>query len=254
MKLIQKQVCYSLAAVAVVFGLAVVPVSADQGSDSTGSAPHSTPINGEDGSPTGFKDPSPNSGTQIADNTSSDSGSGTGLEGTTEDSAESSTNLHDQAANLLGRERQKGTEHSEAQRQKACDRRQANINKHTAQFATQAAKHLDTFNSIFTKLQAFYDSKGLNVTNYDALVADATAKQAAAQSAVDALKSLNVNIDCTQPDPASAVATIKSAAQDARTALQNYRTSLKNLVVALKGASTAQSNTTTDNTQTGGRQ
>jgi hypothetical protein len=174
------------------------------------------------------------------------------------DSSQQTGKLRGEAEQLLNQDRQNGKEHSAADRLKACQQRQASINNREAQFSAQAAKHLDTFNSIFTKLQTFHDSKKLNVTNYDALVGDATAKQAAAQTAVSALKAVDVNIDCSQPDPASTVATIKTAVMNARTALQDYRTSLKNLVVALKGASTAQTSTqstSTDNTQsTGGNQ
>jgi hypothetical protein len=263
MKQVQKQLCCSLAAAAVVLGLAVVPVSAEQSvSGSTGSVPRITPINGKDGGPTGLKDPSPPRGSQTTDSTSSDSqsqsgggtgGHGTGLEGMTENDGQGSKGLQSQAATLLQQDRQKVKEHSAAERLQACNTRKAHIDEREAQFSAQAAKHLDAFNSIFAKVQSFHDSKGLTVANYSALVADATAKQATAQSAVTALKALDVNIDCSQPDPASTVATIKTATSSARTALQNYRTSLKNLIVALKGASTAQNNTqSTTNTQTTG--
>ena len=88
------------------------------------------------------------------------------------------------------------------------------------------------------------------VANYDTLVATAKTKQAAAQSAVNELKALDVTIDCTQPDPASTVATLKAAVQKARSALQDYRASIKDVVVALKGASTS----TSDSTNTEGNQ
>lgn len=247
MKQIQKQLSYSLAAIMVILGMAVVPVSADTGSGDTGSGAvtpsQTTPIEGENGSsPTGFRDPVPNSTDGAGSGASTTSQSQSVSE--TENDSKVPGSLHTEANQLLSQDRQNGKQHSAADRLKACEQRQTEIDSRTAQFATQAAKHLDTFNSIFTKLQAFHDSKGLNVSNYSTLVADATAKQTAAQSAVDALKALNVKIDCTQADPASTVATIKTAVSNARTALQDYRTSLKNLVVALKGASTAQSSTT----------
>jgi hypothetical protein len=106
-------------------------------------------------------------------------------------------------------------------------------------------------------VQQFESSKQLQVSNYDALVATATAKQTAAASAVSALKALNVQIDCSQADPAATVATIKTAVADARTSLQAYRSALKDLVVALKGASSAQTGAdtgSTDNATTGGAQ
>lgn len=224
MKNVSKQVSLLAVSVMMALGLAVVPVGAqhgvhaegtDSGTGSTGAATASA-------------------GTETSDNTSGHGGS-----------------LRDQAKELLQTKRQNGKEHTEDQRQKACEQRQKSIDTRTTNWSAAAQRHLDVFNSIFTKVKAFHDSKQLNVSSYDTLVAAATAKQTAAQSAVDALKALNVQVDCTQADPASSVATIKTAVSDARTTLQAYRSALKDLVVALRGASTAQTNT---DTTTGGNQ
>jgi hypothetical protein len=171
---------------------------------------------------------------------------------------QSGNTLRQKAAELLQTKRQNVKQHTQAQKQKACEAHAAEINRRAANYATAAQRHLDVFNSIFTKVQAFQTDKQLNVSDYDTLVATATDKQAAAQSAADVLKSLDVSIDCTQADPATTVAELKTAVQNARTALQDYRTSIKDVVVALKGASTAHTDkststdtTTTTNTDTG---
>lgn len=164
-------------------------------------------------------------------------------------------NLRAQAQQLLAQERAKLKTTTEAERQKACVAHQQEINTRVSNYAAAAQRHLDVFNGIFTKVQTFYTNKKLNVTDYSSLVAAATAKQTAAQSAVDTLKSLNVSIDCTQPDPATAVATVKTAVANARTALQDYRTAIKNVIVALEGASTGtHGDTTTTTDTTGGNQ
>jgi len=153
-----------------------------------------------------------------------------------------------QAAKLLQTERENHKQALTAdKKQKVCENRKDEIEKRGSNYAAAAQRHLDVFNNIFTKLQTFHDTKHLNVTNYDALVADATAKQTAATNAVQALKNADVPIDCTATDPASSVATLKVAVQNARQALKDYRSSLKNLVVALKGASTTQTNATGSN-------
>ena len=162
---------------------------------------------------------------------------------------ETHTSLRDQAKQMLAEKRQNIKEHTADQKKKACEAHSAEINKRSKNYATAAQRHLDVFNSIFSKVKAFHDSKQLNVTNYDALVAAATAKQTAAQAAVDTLKGLDVSIDCTATDPASTVATLKTAVKNARTSLQDYRQSIKDLVVALKGASTTQTSTTTGGDQ-----
>jgi hypothetical protein len=242
MKKIIKRSGLALAALAMALGLAVMPVSAEHGSGDTdggSGSSGSAGTSGDDANQTATDDhiisDRLSSSQPVTDSESGDDNSGSG-----------SGKLHTKADKLLTDLRQKGKEHSQVARQKACVQRQKSLDRRTTNYAAAAQRHLDTFNKIFTKVQTFHDSKKLSVTNYDTLVAAATAKQTAAQSAVDALKALDVKIDCTQPDPASTVATVKTAVSNARTALQDYRKSIKDLVVALKGASTAQDKDTTN--------
>lgn len=142
--------------------------------------------------------------------------------------------LRARADKLLSDERAGHKQHTEAERQDACKQHQGEIDNRFSTLGTKAQRHLDAFNAVFTKVQAFQTKNQLNVSNYDSLVADATAKQSAAASAVSALTLLSgTKVDCTTADPASTVASVKTAADDARTALQAYRTSLKTLVSAL---------------------
>lgn len=238
MKNIGKQILFTALSVAMVLGLTVMPVSADHGGNDT--TEHTTTNDNVATDP-----PETTSGSH--DGTSGGSGSSNETETETELETDSGSHqsgkLHDEAQQLLSDRRLKVKEHTEAQRQKACEQRQKSIDKRTANFGAAAQRHLTVFNNVFTKVQAFHDSKGLNVANYDTLVATAKAKQTAAQAAVDALKALDVQIDCTQTDPASTVATIKTAVANARTALQGYRSAIKDVIVALKGASTSNDTT-----------
>lgn len=164
--------------------------------------------------------------------------------------ASATDSARDKAEQLITQKKQIVKQHTIEQKQKACAARAANIKKRADNYATAAQRHLDVFNGIFTKVKTFHDDKKLNVDGYNALVSTATAKQTTAQAAVDALKSADVTIDCTQSDPATAVATLKTATANARAALQDYRKAIKDVIVALKGASTAQSSDTNDSTKT----
>lgn len=234
-----------LAAVLSVCVLAAMPVAAE-GGDSGGSGDSSS------------------STTSSTDQTSDTSGSHDGTSGssevettsetTTENSTETETEVHmleGKAKNMLATERKNGEKHSEQQRQSSCKAHQAEINNRVSNYSVAAQRHLTVFEGILTKVQNFYTTKKLNVSNYDTLLAAAQSKQADAQTAVDALKALNVSIDCTQPDPAQSVATVKTAVSNARSALQAYRAAIKDLIVALQGASSAQDKT---ETSTGGNQ
>ncbi len=230
MKHITKQLGYTLVSVVAVLGLTALPVSA-------------MPGNGRVAALSAGAGASAGAGqSRVA----------VGAQGSAAAVNTRISTLQNQAKGLLQTARKTGTVHSQAARQKACEMRQKGVDTITNNFATSAQTHLNVFTSIFTKLQTFYTSKQLNVTGYSALVATATADQTAAQTAVSALKSLDVQINCSQPDPASAVATIQQAASGARTALHAYLVSLKNLVVALKGASTAQHTTASTTTNANG--
>ncbi len=229
MKHVSKQLNLLILSVLLVLGLAVVPVGAEHGTQTEGT------------------DDSTGSSSDEHQTTTTNT---TTTETETETETGGDQSLRDQAKQLLQDKRKNIKEHTQEQKQKACEQRQKSIEKRTSNFSTAAQRHLEVFNKIFVKVQAFHDSKGLDVANYDALVAAATAKQTAAQNAVDALKALNVQIDCTQTDPATTVATIKTAVSDARTALQTYRKSLVDLITALKGASTAQDNSSSSDTST----
>lgn len=188
---------------------------------------------------------------------SSTSGTGTATE--TEHAPETQTetepttgkvdDLRSRAAKMLATDRQdKKPASTAAERQKACQARQANLNTKITNFGAQGTRHLTSLNSTYDKIKAFQTANQLNVADYATLVAAADAQQASATTAVAALKTVTVTIDCSSPDPAASVATVKSAVKNARVALQSYRTSIKNVLVALMTAKEAahDSSTSTD--------
>jgi len=242
MRIQKNQLALAVASLAGTLVLTVAPVWAQHGADSGGSTSSSSDSS-----------TSSSGGTSTSGSDDSKAAATTGSETETETH---SGDLKEQAKTLVAEKRQNVKEHTQEQKQKACEAHKTEIANRGTNYAAAAQRHLDVFNSIFTKVKAFHDSKQLTVSNYDELVAAATAKQAAAQTAVDALKAVNVNVDCTQSDPAQSVATLKTAVKNARAALQDYRTALKNLVVALKGASTSAKASTSDTTPTttGGNQ
>lgn len=243
-------------------GLAVQPVFAEKGLDDSGTTTvvsdgSGTSANQDSSDPTGTDD----SGST---NTETRTGGGRGPGGLGLRSSSDSDNdgsedshgfdrdsLHAEAARLLAKDRQNRKASTVEDRQKACQAHQAEITTREANYAKAAQRHYDTFTSIYGKVLAFQDGKQLSVSNFDDLKAAVDAKQALAQTAVSALKSSDVKVDCTATDPAAFVATLKTAVANARTALQDYRAAIKNMVVALQGASTGNhDDTTTTSTPT----
>lgn len=231
-----------LATIASMFMLSVAPVAADHGSTSGGDSTTATTTSTSGGDSTSTT--STETETEVPDKT------------TTDEVKAELASIHEHAKQALDTERKNHSERTTEERQKSCEAHQVEVNTRASNYAAAAQRHLGVFESVLTRVQDFYTSKHLNVANYDTLLATATAKQADAQKAVDALKALDVSIDCTQTDPAQTVSALKTAVANARAALQAYRTAIKDLIVAIKGASTAQTEntTTTTTTTTGGNQ
>jgi len=149
-------------------------------------------------------------------------------------------------------ERQNGQEHSQAQRQQACEARKSNLTRRMDHAATQAQKHKDVFDKIYTRVQEFYTNKQLNVADYDSLKTAADSAQTDAQASVEALASLNVDIDCTSQTVAESVSAFREAVKNTRDSLKDYRKALVDLINSLKGASTGTGSDTTDTESTNG--
>lgn len=128
---------------------------------------------------------------------------------------------------------------------KACQNREEAINNIFTRLSDRGQKQLDLFSTIAERTEKFYADKGKTLTSYDALVADVAAKKAAAQTAVDAVKSSSTTFKCDGSDPKGAAAGFKENLKSEIEALQAYRTSVKNLIVGVK--SVQGSTTSTDN-------
>jgi hypothetical protein len=124
----------------------------------------------------------------------------------------------------------------------ACQKRQASINKILQRIAARGEKQLDVFTKISDRTQAFYETKGRTVDNYDELVAAADAKKAAAQSVVEDIKEQSVEFACDGSDPKGAAESFKAGLKLQIAALKEYKQAVKDLIVGVKSAqSTASS-------------
>ncbi len=134
---------------------------------------------------------------------------------------------------------------------KVCQKREASVDNTLSRIAQRGQNQLDLFTAIASKVETFYTSKGKTLSNYDALVADVTAKKAAAQATVNTIKADSVTFKCDGSDPKDAVATFKTALKSEIAALQAYKTSVKNLIVGVKSV---QGSTTSASNSRGGQQ
>jgi lysyl-tRNA synthetase class II len=178
-----------------------------------------------------------------------DNSSNTGTETETEVETHGQTlaeQFREQAkANLAGLKSQ----HTLAQRQKACEARQANLTNRMANAVRTAKTIKGVIDDKYTKVQDFYTSKSLNVTNYQTLKDAVDTAQAAAADSISALQATNTTIDCTSGNAAETVSAFRTAVGNTRDSLKAYRKALIALITQIHGASTSTTKTDqTDNT------
>lgn len=113
---------------------------------------------------------------------------------------------------------------------------------------TTASAQLSKLEDVYSKLKTYQATNTVRVENYATLTTAADAAQLAASDAIAALSSAVGSVDCTNPEVAVQLGTVKQTALSARDMLMNYRTALRNILTALAQA------TTTTTTTTGGAQ
>ncbi len=135
-------------------------------------------------------------------------------------------------------------------RMKSCEARKANLTKRMNNAVAQATKHKAVFDKIFAKAQSLHDTQKLNADNYDALVAAAKTAQTNAQTNIDTLKALDINIDCTSNNVADNVAAFRTAVGNTRDSLKAYRKSIVDILNALNAANKTTNDSNTDDSST----
>lgn len=156
-------------------------------------------------------------------------GSGTGLQGQPQGQGQARGTGQGQAQGQAD-----GQQRLTAAKLKSCQNRQTAISNIMARIADRGQKQLDLFTTIADKVEAFYTKEGKTLSNYDTLVADVNTEKAAAQTAVDGIKSADTGFDCNSSDPKAFVETFQGSLKSEISALQTYRTSVKNLIVGVK--------------------
>lgn len=153
------------------------------------------------------------------------------------------------AMTMVEEKRETAQTKSQEARTAACERRADKLTSVMSRISAQATKHVGTFDSIYERVQGFYDKGQLTVANYDELNAAVTEAQATAQVEAGALSELNVEIDCEDPDVAGTVAAFRDSTTAAKDALRTYRASIVDLISSLR-ASAAEENVQNDGEST----
>jgi hypothetical protein len=220
-----KRLILSLAALLLFTGVAMVAPAAARGTDDAANNSSTEPV--------------------VADDSTA---------GNTSDSE--ATNLAEQfkqqAQEKLQLARQDHNLATEVVREKACLARKASLTNRMSNAVNQAKRHKAVFDNIYGRVKEFYTTKHLNVPNYSSLTAAVDTAQADAQTKIDALASLNVNVDCSSQTVADSISAFQQAESASRDSLKAYRAALTDLINSLKGASTGADQNSTAGSNTNG--
>lgn len=214
----------------------------------------SVPVFAEHGSSSGSSD------TQTATTSGSTSGSGseteTSTSGTethnstaTETETESSLDVHQQGKDMVtALKKERKSSQTDAQRTQKCEAHKQGLTTKFDHIVTNSQSYQNKITDILNKAVAYQQANNVTVTNFDSLVASATAAQGAAADSITALQSVKPSLDCNNVSVAQDVATFKAAAEKTRTALKAYKTAVKAVLQALEAAKEP-AKTTTGGTQ-----
>lgn len=124
-------------------------------------------------------------------------------------------------------------------KRKVCESRKETIATIMQKSAQKGERNLALFKNIYDRVIAFYDAKNLNITNYSAIVASATAKYDAANAAIKKVNDA-AQLDCGGDSPVGRADEYKAYAAAIPNTLRDYRAAVHMVLVAVKNAAGGQ--------------
>lgn len=128
-----------------------------------------------------------------------------------------------------------------AAKEKLCATRKTTAGNIEDRISTRGQNRLNVITTVAGRVENYYVTKGLSVSNYDALVSDINAQKGTAQAAVDLVKADAAqmsSVTCGDGSGRTAVEKFKTDLKAEQAALKAYNTSVKNLITAVRAAKT----------------
>ena len=121
---------------------------------------------------------------------------------------------------------------------RSCEARQDAIKTRMDSLVKLATNIEDKFDSIAKRVEDFYTNtvlpSGKSVSNYDALVANISAKKDVVTNDLTDAQTKVAAFSCTTDDPKGLLTQFRIDMQKVKTDLKSYRTTIKNLIVAVR--------------------
>ncbi len=129
--------------------------------------------------------------------------------------------------------------------QQVCEQRQERLQEKIPNLARSATALQAAMDSIYERVQGFYESGQLSVNNYDELNDNVASAQADAAAAVEAATEFEFELDCENPNVGEQMDSFRQGVVEAREELKVYRSELVELISALR-AEAAEDNADSD--------
>lgn len=151
----------------------------------------------------------------------------------------------DAAADRIAEKREASETKSAEARLKACEKRKSKLESSMSKISTRAEKLVGTFDKVYERVQGFYESGQLTVSNYDELNDAVALAQENAATEAATLSELESEIDCEDPEVAAEVSTYRVSTDEAKAALKEYKTALVALISSMRSAAADKSDSDT---------
>lgn len=125
-------------------------------------------------------------------------------------------------------------------RQDICERREQQVSRLIPRLSNGSSRVLGSIDSVYERVQSFYDDGQLTVENYDELNDAVAAARMKATAAVEAVSTNGFTLDCDNPSVGDQLFGFRESVADTRDELKTYRAELVNLISSLRSAAAEQ--------------
>lgn len=130
--------------------------------------------------------------------------------------------------------------------QERCERRQEKLQATLPRLSNGATTVKGTIDKVYERVQGFYASGQLTVSNYEELVNVIETTKADAETSLEALEVYEFEINCDDKNVGSQLDGFRTAVKSARDELKDYRKSVVDLISALRAEAAEDKEDSTD--------
>jgi hypothetical protein len=120
--------------------------------------------------------------------------------------------------------------------QDVCERRQERLQAVLPRLSTGATKVKQSMDTVYERVQGFYDSGQLTVSNYDDMKTRVDSAKLNAEASLAVVENFQFELDCEKPGVGQQLDSYRTAVAEARDALKVYRAALVDLISSLRAA------------------